>query len=494
MRIFNRRVLAFAVICYVLLNPRNLSAEPASRDVLTAMKKASDFMANTVSNHGGYVSRYSADLSKKWGEIQARPSQIMVQPPGTTTVGMVFLEAYKTTGDSDYLEYARRAANALVWGQHPAGGWHYLIDFDMTGIRKWYKEFASKCWGWEEYLHYYGNCTFDDDATTAPAKYLLDLYMVTLDPQYRTPLIRALDFILESQYPNGAWPQRYPLMDEHIHGGHPDYTSCYTFNDGVIKNNIMILLEAWNKLGNEKYRKAALRGMDFYIISQLPKPRAGWADQYDMDLKPAWGRSYEPPALSSGLTARIISDLETFYMITGDRKYLNPIPDALDWLESAVINTDPAINYTHAYYYEPGTNRPLYTHREGTGVEDERYWHDHDMNNLYPYGRPYVLQVRKIRDEYERLKSLSPEEAMAEYEAGTKARLNIPAVDPDEVDEIISSMDKRGVWITEFQVPQNYFGDVFKTPWRTVWGIEIQVFQRNMQTLVNYLKRKRLEK
>ncbi len=445
-------------------------------------------MANTVSNRGGYVFLYADDLSDQWGEVHARKSQIWVQPPGTPSVGKMFLDAYRTTGEPVYLEYAKRAANALSWGQHPAGGWHYLIDFDMPGIRKWYDDFASQCWGWEEYLFYYGNCTFDDEATTAPTAFLLELYMLTLEPEYRVPLLNALDFILESQYPNGAWPQRYPLRYDHVHGGHPDYTSCYTFNDGVIRNNIDILLMAWEKLGNEEYKKAAIRAMDFYLISQLPRPQSGWADQYGMDMKPAWGRSYEPPAISSGQTRRSIRDLELFYKITGNRKYLEPIPAALKWLENAVINTDPSKNYTHAYYYEVGTNKPLYTHREGTSVKDERYWTDYDINNLYRYGPPYVLRLEPVKREFNRINALTPEQAMAEYEAEKKARDNVPAVDPEQVEKVISSMVMGGAWLTEFQVPQNYLGNVFKEPWKKVRGIDIRVYQQNMYTLINYIR------
>ena len=81
-------------------------AEPDENDVLAVMKKAADFMVNTVSYRGGYVYIYSEDLSEQWGEITARKSQIWVQPPGTPTVGQMYLDAYKTTADPDYLTYA----------------------------------------------------------------------------------------------------------------------------------------------------------------------------------------------------------------------------------------------------------------------------------------------------------------------------------------------------------------------------------------------------
>jgi len=482
---FNKYILSVS-LC-VFINTTNTAAEPKEKDVLAAMKKAAGFMANTVSTNGGYVYMYSEDLAQQWGEVPARKSQIWVQPPGTPTVGEMYLEAYKATNDPDYLRYAEKTAQALIWGQHPAGGWHYLIDFDMTGIRKWYDEVASRCWGWEEYLHYYGNCSFDDYTTSAPVRFLIKLYMATLDPKYRASILKALDFILESQYPNGAWPQRFPLMYDYAHDGHADYTHYYTFNDDVIRDNIDLLLEAYEKLGNEEYIEAAYRGMDFYLISQLPKPQAGWAQQYTLDMKPGWARSYEPDAVCTVQTLTNIYDLMKFYKITGDRKYLSPVPAALEWLENSVFNTDPSKNYTHAYFYELETNKPLWSHREGTSIDDGRYWVDYDITDYYPYGVPLKLDISGIKSEYERVKGLSPKQAKAEYEAQKKSRISIPSVQPEKVEEIISSLDKRGAWITDIGIP-DYFGDAIKTPRKKIKGIAITVYSNNMYSLINYLK------
>ena len=37
-------------------------------------------------------------------------------------MGEVFLDAYEATGDTQFLDAARKAADALVFGQHPRGG------------------------------------------------------------------------------------------------------------------------------------------------------------------------------------------------------------------------------------------------------------------------------------------------------------------------------------------------------------------------------------
>jgi hypothetical protein len=84
------------------------------KQVSGALRKAADFMMNTVSNRGGFLWHYAADLSEQWGEVPARKSQIWIQPPSTPDVGLMFLEAYKVTGDRQYLTYAERGAEGGV--------------------------------------------------------------------------------------------------------------------------------------------------------------------------------------------------------------------------------------------------------------------------------------------------------------------------------------------------------------------------------------------
>ncbi len=460
--------------------PKKVPEPDIQAQSLAAMKKASAFMMDTVSTRGGFVWNYSADLSERWGEIPARPTQIWVQG-ATNGVGEMFLDAFRATGDSLYLAYAKRVADAIVWGQHSAGGWHYLIDFDMTGIRKWYDDVASKCWGWEEYYHYYGNCTFDDDATTSSVEYLLRLYDLIRDPAYRGPLLKGLAFILEAQYPNGGWPQRYPLSHEFPHDSVSDYTSYYTFNDSVIPNCIFLLVEAWEKLGDERYREAARRGMDFYLVSQGPEEQAGWSSQYDMNLQPAQARSYEPASWSTPGTVSRIEELERFYAITGDRRYLRPIPLAIAWLERSVINTDRSKPYTHGRFLEPGTNRALVAHRAGTTQENGHYFVDYNLENPITHmGMTARLDIAAVRRAYERVKALTPEQARAEYEASKKGRSI--ASDPAAVKASIAALDRRGAWVTDIRIPN--YTDPITGERRQIKGISTAAFVANMRKLI----------
>ncbi len=468
----------------VFAAPKPTPEAALKRQTVEAMRKASDFMMNTVSTRGGFVWNYSADLSERWGEVPARPSQIWVQG-ATNGVGELFLETWRATGDSTYLGYARRVADAIVAGQYPQGGWHYLIDFDMPGIRKWYDEVASRCWGWEEYYHYYGNCTFDDDATTSSTRFLLHMYRETMDPAYRTPLLRALDFVLEAQYPLGGWPQRYPLSYEYPHDGHGDYTSYYTFNDTVIPNCIFLLLDAWETLGDERYSEAARRGMDFYLACQGPEEQAGWGSQHDMTLRPAAARSYEPAAYSPSGTVARIGELEAFYKITGDRRYLRAIPPAIAWLKRSVVNTDPSKPYTHGRFHEIGTDRPLIAHREGTTQENGRYYVDYHFENPITHmGMTARIDIPAVEREYERVRALTPEQARAEYEAGRKPR-KPSAPEAEKVRVVINGLDARGAWVTNLRIPN--YTDPITGARRELKGISIANFMSSFRTLVQYV-------
>src|SRR6185295_16161662 len=123
-------------------------AKPPDRQrLLDTMKAATTFMVEKVSTNGGYVWSYLPDLSRRWGELEARDTQIWIQPPGTATMGHFFLDAFHATGDEFYYQAAERAANALIWAQHPSGGWNYLADFaGDRSLREWYDTIGRNAW------------------------------------------------------------------------------------------------------------------------------------------------------------------------------------------------------------------------------------------------------------------------------------------------------------------------------------------------------------
>jgi len=332
------------LIAFIMTLTTCWAASELQEKALDAIESAAMFFRATLSCRGGYLWKYSEDLTQYWGETIATPSQIWVQSPGTPVVGMTFLKAHQATGDRRYLEAASAAAGALIWGQLAPGGWDYNIDF--LGEAKWrYRhEGPQDTTGSSA-------CTFDDDVTQGATRFLMAMDDVLKDESLHQAVQCALEFIMESQFENGAWPQWYPLK-----GG---YSDMYTFNDAAINDCISTMLEAYARYGDERYLRSALKGGDFIIISQIAEPQPGWAQQYHWNMSPGWARSFEPPAVCSSVTARNINSLLDLYLLTGNESYLSPIPAAVRWLNESQIGKD-----LWARFYELGTNLPLYCDRD----------------------------------------------------------------------------------------------------------------------------------
>src|SRR5581483_995235 len=170
--------------------------EPLSQQAEQAMFRATRYMADSVSTNGGYVWYYLPDLSRRWGEMEAYKTMIWVQD-GTVSVGHTLLDAYDVTGNEYFYQQAERAGAAMIWGQNREGGWNYMIDFaGDRSLKKWYSTIGKNGCRLEEFQHYYGNSTYDDDVSSDAARLLLRLYLEKLDPKYKPALDKAIDFIL----------------------------------------------------------------------------------------------------------------------------------------------------------------------------------------------------------------------------------------------------------------------------------------------------------
>jgi hypothetical protein len=284
-------VLLLGLGCAAVL-PRAMAAEaPTRAAALETMKRATTFMVEKASYKGGYVWSYLPDFSRQWGEMEARRTMIWMQAPGTSEMGQLFLDAYHATGDEYYYQAAEQVAGAIIWGQLPCGGWNYIVDFaGEHSLRDWYDTVGKNGWRLEEFLHYYGNATFDDSVSSLAGQFLLRIYVEKRDPKFRPALDKAIQFVLDSQYPIGAWPQRYPLMHDFSHHGLADYTSYLTFNDAVISANIDFLLQCYEVLGEKRVLDPIIRGMNSFLVTQQgPRSPAGRCNTRRTSSRPARG-------------------------------------------------------------------------------------------------------------------------------------------------------------------------------------------------------------
>ena len=453
-------------LLFLLLGPAAAGAQDRA-EIERTMRRATEFMVDHVAVHGGYVWSYLPDMSRRWGEMEARPSMVWVQPPGTATMGHLFLDAYHATGDPLYYRAAAAAADALIRGQHRNGGWNYFIDFaGPRDAQNWYATVGANAWRLEEFQHYTDNATFDDAGTSESMQLLLRMYLERHEAKYRAPLERAIQFVLSSQYPIGGWPQRWPHDDRW-----PAYGDYITFNDDVAAENIRFLLMVYASLGEARVKDAIIRAMNVFLVTQQGQPQPGWGLQYTLDLKPAEARTYEPRALVTHTTASNISELMEFFRLTGDSKYLARIPEALDWLESVRLPPDPARHgRDFPTFIEIGTNRPLYVHRRGSNVFNGTYYVDHDpAATIGHYSAWRAIDIPALRRQLAELRALNREELQRNSPLNAPGHAPLPRYWITALDagsdlnaggggspaELIRGLNAAGWWPTDLRATSN---------------------------------------
>jgi PelA/Pel-15E family pectate lyase len=467
-------------------SPPPLSEPPAAaapppaafrEGIAVALRKAATFYREQVASHGGYVYYYSPDLSRRWGEGEATKDQVWVQPPGTPTVGMAYLQAYAATGDKYYLDAATDAAEALVYGQLASGGWTNCIDFDPRGRRSaQYRNGKGKGKNYS---------SLDDGQTQSAIRLLIhvDEALGFKHDKIHEAAQFALDALMNAQFPNGAFPQvwkgpvvaqpvvraTYPEYDWKTEGRIKEYWNVYTLNDNVPGYVAETLIDAHRIYGDDKYLAALRRLGDFLLLAQMPDPQPAWAQQYNYGMKPIWARKFEPPAISGDESQEVIETLMKIYRETGDNKYLEPIPDALAYLKRSLL-PDGRL----ARYYELETNKPLYMSRRG-----DNYKLTYDDSKLPGhYGWKVASRLDEIEQQYHELKRGVDGETKAPSPAELKS----------EVRQIIDEMDDRGRWVSTYR-GERLVGQP-KFPLDSHY-ISSDIFSRNITTLSEYLANRR---
>ena len=258
---------------------------------------------------------------------------------------MAYLDAYQATGDTYYRDAAREVARALVKGQYCSGGWDYYIEFDPQKRPPFPYRADGRCAqpGTDKSTR---PTTLDDNVTQAAMRLLMrvDRELDFSDAAIHDAARFALDSLVKAQHPNGAWPQRYSRFPDPRStrssgratrtpgrgpGRESDYYTHYTFNDNSIVDALDAMLEAARIYKEPRYLASAEKGGEFMLLSQMPEPQPGWAQQYDREMHPAWARQFEPPSITGGESQSVMRALMLLYRETGKQKYLEPLPRAL---------------------------------------------------------------------------------------------------------------------------------------------------------------------
>ena len=401
-------------------DPPPLPKYPEPETVRTAMKSAVAFFRSNLSVAGGYAWSWPTDLSESKGENRSAPTLIMIQPPGTPSVGQAMLEAYQATDDPLFLAGAREAASALMWCQLASGGWTADYNFAPQHARRYHYRRDIDA-GDTEAGKRSARSSLDDNKTQSALTFLMNLnstqgLLMLNDFPVDHSLKFAWDGLLAAQAPNGGWPQHFsgpadpdaPVIrasfPEEWSRIHPavDYTRHYTLNDNNLQNVMNLLLVAHHQQeirpgpGDpfSPYLDAARRLGDFLLLAQMPDPQPVWAQQYDRDMHPAWARKFEPPSVCSIESLGAMRALHELWLVTGDDKYIDALPPALEWFERSRLadKEEP----TWARFYELETNKPLYCKAETYEVT----YDDSDLPTHYGFhvSGSMVRSLEKLRN------------------------------------------------------------------------------------------------
>ncbi|MDI1248728.1 MAG: pectate lyase [Lacunisphaera sp.] len=474
-------------------------------DALAGLKRAATYFRTQVASHGGYVYYVSEDLKQHVGEGIATRDQIFVEPPGTPTVGRAYLEAYEATGDGYYLEAAKETAYALIYGQLESGGWSQRIDFDPNGTHVGrYRNGKGKKDG-------FNHSSLDDNQTQSSIQFLarLDKALQFKDATIHESAQYALAGLLKAQFPIGAFPQgwkepvaTYPVLKASYPAEwlrvwpHENYSKYYTLNDGLVGTVSDTLLAAVEAYPNDIYRAALTRLGDFLVLAQMPDPQPVWCQQYNYEMQPTWARKFEPPAICTFESEDAIKTLMKVYRVTGDRKYLEPIPRALAYLRTCVLPDGQVPRY-----FELQTNRPLYmTRKPGvSGNSNAPGYYDFsysDKNLPSHYGWKQTPRLDDIEKEFAALRQGPVPPARLAQKVTREGKL--VAIDPAEyaakpsvkqlereVRQILRALDQQGRWLTVYDGKARLIGQPkFAKGFRYLSSND---FNYNVEVLSKYL-------
>ena len=444
-------------IAFLLIIANCASGADLKKQAEASLKKGVAFFYS-INTQGGYVYHVTPDLSLRWGEGPKNEHTIEVQPPGTPAVGQSFLRAYLLTGDQLALNAAKEAAFALIRGQNKYGGWEHTINFANLSNRE---------------------VSFDDNQSQSAISFLMALDQHVEDELLSEATKRALEMMVTSQLNNGGWPHKYPEQ-----GNYHDYA---TFNDGGINDCIRVMLEAHAYYSDDEGIKQSLqRAARFVMISQLPPPQPGWAQQYNEFLQPAWARTFEPPSVCPSVTVKNINTLIDLYLVLGEEVLLEPIPDAIRWLREIRLE-----NGKWARFVELGTNKALYYDRARIRVNRLEDLHP-ERRTGYAYETDLEAQLEACNSRYEKATELGSKKLWEnEHPVLTKAQI-ISRLDllSTQVKKILETQEYSGAWITKNDrfkknMPR---GERWNGQYLVMDRISSAVFNQNVDILCEYIE------
>lgn len=278
-------------------------------------------------------------------------------------------------------EQAVRIGDNILLYQRSSGGWPRIVGM----ARRLSEADAARVRGDKKRT----DSTLDNGATHTQMRYLARVYAATKHERFKAGFIRAVDYLLAAQYPNGGWAQFYPRRR--------GYAAHITFNDGAMIGAMSVLRDIARKRSvytfvDEQRRKKAEaavgKGIECILKCQIVVngKRTVWCAQHDQKtLEPRPARIYEKVSLSGhesvgvvrflmGIDkpgARVVEAIEGAVgwfdgpaKITGIRLVRRPDESKPRGFDKVIVK-DPQAPPIWARFYDIKTNRPIFCGQDG---------------------------------------------------------------------------------------------------------------------------------
>jgi PelA/Pel-15E family pectate lyase len=275
---------------------------------------------------------------------------------------------------------AIRIADNLLLYQRGSGGWPKNVDMTAALSSSDRGRLVLEKTGTDS--------TIDNGATTTEIEMLARVYAATGHARFADGARAGIDYLLRAQYPNGGWPQYFPLRN--------DYSRHVTFNDDAIVRVLTMLRQVAaggapygfvDAARRERVQAAVDRGLEVILDSQIRVngQLTVWCAQHDaVTLAPATARTYELPSFSGSESVKIVRYLMSVpdpsprvvaaieaavrwlraHALTGIRVDRRQDPSAPRGYDLVVVD-DPAAPPLWARFYDLDTGRPIFVGRDG---------------------------------------------------------------------------------------------------------------------------------
>ena len=237
--------------------------------------------------------------------------------------------------------------------------------------------------------HYVG--TFDNNSTTSQIRFLAKVAGARGDKDgepYRAAVRHGLDYVFAAQFPNGGFPQVYPLE-----GGYHD---GITYNDNALINILEFLRDVADAKTDFAFVSADVRtrasasidrAIDCILKTQIVVDgrRTVWCQQHDaLTLAPTSARNYEMPSQSGSESDDIM--LYLMGIPSPSPAVVTAVHAAGTWFKKTEMHgvafrrnpatgnrallPDPSSASLWARYYQIGTDQPIFGDRDKTIHDD----------------------------------------------------------------------------------------------------------------------------